>query len=113
MTKKDLVRLIREVVKREVKTQVNNVLTEMESKKTDKMSINEALNQTAEDFPTMKEFTSADARAGFAAMQTEMGNPVQQQTDLSGKPVDVQKLDPSLNKALTRDYSKLVKKMVK
>ncbi len=33
MTKKDLVRLIREVVKREVKTQVNTLLTEMEVKK--------------------------------------------------------------------------------
>ena len=111
MTKKDLVRLIREVVKREVKTQVNNVLTEMESKKTDKMSINEALNQTAEDFPTMKEFTSADARAGFAAMQTEFGNtPPQPQTDLHGKPVNVESLGGGLDKALTRDYSELVKR---
>lgn len=117
MTKKDLVRLIREVVKREVKTQVNNVLTEMETTKadkTDKMSINEALDQTAKAFPTMKEFTSADARAGFAAMQTQMGNPANQpHTDLKGQPVDVSNLGGGLDKALTRDYSKLVQKFNK
>ena len=70
MTKKDLVRLIREVVKREVKTQVNNVLTEMETTKadkTDKMSINEALDQTAKAFPTMKDFPFE-----FALLQSQL-----------------------------------------
>ena len=114
MTKKDLVRLIREVVKREVKTQVNTLLTEMEVKKNSKVSINESIEQPVEDFPTIKQFTSADARAGFASLQNGFGNtPPQQQTDINGKPVDLQQLDPSLSKALTRDYSSLVKKMVK
>ena len=112
MTKKDLVKIIREVVKREVKSQVNIVLTEMENNSTGKLSINEAIKQTSTDYPTLKEFTSADARAGFAAMQTGHGA-AGPQTDLSGKVVDVATLDPSLQKALTKDYSQLVKKMVK
>ena len=110
MTKKELVRLIREVVKREVKNQVNILLTEMETKKASKMTINEALEDTANtDFPTMKTFTAADARSQFAAMQTGVSTP--QQTDLQGKPVDVSSLGGGLDKALTRDYSKLVQKM--
>ena len=110
MTKKDLVRLIREVVKREVKTQVNNVLTEMENTSSKKMSINEAIEQTAAtEVPTLKTFTAADARAGFAAMQTGFNQPPQQ-TDLHGKPVDVSQLQGGLDKVLTRDYSELVKK---
>ncbi len=113
MTKKDLVRLIREVVKREVKTQVNTLLTEMEVKNNSKISINESIEQPVEDFPTIKQFTSADARAGFAPLQNGFGNTPPQQTDINGKPVDLKQLDPSLSKALTRDYSSLVKKMVK
>jgi hypothetical protein len=112
MTKKELVRLIREVVKREVKTQVNNVLTEMETASPQKLTINEAIKQT-EAFPTMgnKTFTAADARAGFAALQG--GVDTTQQTDLNGKPVDVSQLGGGLDKALTRDYSNLVQKMNK
>ena len=110
MTKKDLVRLIREVVKREVKTQVNNVLTEMENTASSKMSINEAIQKT-EPFPTMKTFTSGDARAQFAAMQQgALHTDNKPQTDLSGRPVDVENLGGGLDKALTRDYSELVKR---
>jgi len=111
MTKKDLIRIIREVVRKEVKTQVDNVLTEMESQPKGNMTINEAMDQT-EPFPTMKSFTGEDARAGFAAMQTGYNHPLSQ-TDINGKQVDVSQLEPSLNKALTRDYSSLVKKMNK
>lgn len=111
MTKKDLVKIIREVVRREVKNQIDNVLTEMETKNGSKMSINEAIEQT-EAFPTMKTFTSADARSQFAALQdNHPSNNIQ--TDLKGKPVDVQSLGGGLDKALTRDYSQLVKRFNK
>ena len=108
MTKKELVRLIREVVKREVKNQVNVLLTEQKQKK-EITSIKEALDQTKalEDYPTMRTFNAADARAGFAAMQ----NGFQQQQDINGKPVDVKALPDTIQNALTRDYSDLVKKM--
>ena len=108
MTKKELVRLIREVVKREVKNQVNVLLTEQKKEK-EITSIREALDQTKalEDYPTMRTFNAADARAGFAAMQ----NGFQQQQDINGKPVDVKALPDTIQNALTRDYSDLVKKM--
>ncbi len=111
MTKKDLVRLIREVVKREVKNQVKSLITE-QKRQEEKITIREALDQTKalEEYPTMKTFNSANARAGFAAMQNGFQQQ-QVQQDLNGRPVDVEKLDPALNKALTRDYSALVKKM--
>ena len=111
MTKKDLVRLIREVVKREVKSQVKTLLNE-QKRESEKPTISEALDQTKalEAYPSMKTFNSADARAGFAAMQQGL-QPQQQQQDLNGRPVDMNQLDPTLSKALTRDYSELVKKM--
>ena len=110
MTKKDLVRLIREVVKREVKSQVKTLLNE-QKRESEKLTISEALDQTKalEAYPSMKTFNSADARAGFAAMQ--QGLQPQQQQDLNGRPVDMNQLDPTLSKALTSDYSELVKKM--
>ena len=63
----------------------------------------------------MKEFTSEDARAGFAAMQTGFGT---QQTPSafeghSGRVVSAEKIDPSVTKAITRDYSELVKRFKK
>ena len=110
MTKKELVRLIREVVKREVKNQVNVLLTEQKQKK-EITSIKEALDQTKalEDYPTMRTFNAADARAGFAAMQN--GFQQTQQQDINGRPVDVNALPDTIQNALTRDYSELVKKM--
>ena len=110
MTKKELVRLIREVVKREVKNQVNVLLTEKKHEK-ERLTIKEALDQTKalEDYPTMKTFNAADARAGFAAMQG--GIQQQQQQDINGRPVDVNALPDELQNALTRDYSALIKKM--
>jgi len=112
MTKKELVRLIREVVKREVKNQVNVLLTEQKKEK-EITSIREALDQTKalEDYPTMKTFNATDARAGFASMQSGFNQQQNVQTDLKGNPVDVNNLGGGLDKALTRDYSALVKKM--
>ena len=87
----------------------------MENKKSfnGSLSLNEALNQT-EPFPTMgdKTFTSADARAQFASMQNGF-NPSNRQTDLKGNAVDVSQLGGGLDKALTRDYSELVKRFNK
>ena len=111
MTKKDLIKIIREVVRREVKSEINNVLTEMESKSNRKDSLNEALKNT-DPYPTMRTFNAADARAGFAALQDGF-NPAPQQTDIKGRPVDVNNLGNGLDKALTRDYSKLVKRFNK
>ena len=110
MKKKELVRLIREVVKREVKNQVNVLLTEQKQQK-EITSIKEALDQTKalEDYPTMRTFNAADARAGFAAMQN--GFQQTQQQDINGRPVDGNALPDTIQNALTRDYSELVKKM--
>ena len=112
MTKKELVRIIREFVKREVKTQINEAMKSSKvlstpSKK--KMSIKEALLETSDmEYPTMKTFDASDARAGFAALQNGFHQP--QQTDLSGRSVNVENLEGGLDKALTRDYSELVKR---
>ncbi len=128
MTKKDLVKIIREVVKREVKTavtnEINEVLTSMESSKkrkpisektyTKNKSINNILNEMQadssngefEDWPTMD---AGSIRSRFAGMQGGAAL----MTDVNNRPVDASKLDPSLNKALNRDYSELVKRFKK
>jgi len=111
MNKKDLVRIIREVVRKEVKSQINNVLTEMESKPTNKTSLNEAITSTS-SYPTMKTFSAADARAGFAAMQ-DPTSIKPKHTDIQGNQVDLASLGQGLDKALTRDYSQIVKKFNK
>ena len=112
MTKKELVRIIREVVKREIK----NVLTEnktVQPKPKKQYSktpmLNEVLNDTAQNYNDESAWPSVDAnslRARFMGMQDN----VIPQTDINNRPVDTSNLDPSLNKALTRDYSELVKK---
>ena len=112
MTKKDLVRLIREVVKKEIKTAVQSELNEamntLENKKSipNKISLAEAVNMTREEeaYPSMGNFTS-NMRAQFASM-----NGATPQTDLNNRPVDTSKLPEELSSALTRDYSELVKR---
>jgi len=116
MTKKELVRIIREVVKREVKSQLTEVTKSKEKvikENNNRISLEEALQQTAEsdDYRTVKQFNAADARAGFSAMQS--GYVEKPQTDLHGKPVDLTQLGGGLDKALTRDYSQLVKRFNK
>ena len=126
MTKKELVKLIREVVKIEIKNQVKRELNEamnvMEHKasKTKKVTknytnnpmLNEVLNDTSigefEDYPTMGNFKS-DMRNQFMAMQGNV-SPTTQMTDINNRPVDVSNLGDGLDKALTRDYSELVKR---
>ena len=71
--------------------------------------LNEVLNNTAQNYNDESEWPSVEAnslRAKFMGMQD---NAVPQ-TDINNRPVDTSKLDPSLNKALTRDYSELVKR---
>lgn len=118
MTKKDLVRIIREVVKLEIKSavkkEINEVLTGMENKNKQiveektysrNTTLNEVLNDTAQ-FDSYPEISQQDVRNRFAAMQ---GGAVPT-TDINNMPVDTSKLDPTLNKALNRDYSELVKR---
>ena len=116
MTKKDLVRIIREVVKREiksvVKSEINEALNILESKKsqmpqkeyTENAMLNEVLNDTAAE-ESWPEISQQQLRQRFAQMQGAA--PL---TDINNRPVDTSKLDPTLSKALNRDYSELVKR---
>ena len=129
MIKKDLIRLIREVVKREIKSVVKQELNEalgvMEQGKvvnkqksilnkkanfTKNPMLNSILNETANnnsgEFEAYPEVSANSLRSKF----TDMQNGALQQMDLNNRPVDTSKLDPSIDKALTRDYSELVKR---
>ena len=131
MTKKELVKLIREVVKREIKVAVKNEINEslniLEQKNpkavktkvpknyTNNISLNEALNQTrtSEEFEAYPEVSVNQLRNKFAGMQ---GGPSIPQTfsDHNNMPVNTEKLEADgLGKALTRDYSELVKRFKK
>jgi len=116
MKAKQLAQVIRKIVREEVQKEVRNVLSEQ--KKTDKsngkMSLNEALNQTMqEDYPTMKTFNASDARAGFAQMQNGFDQTPVAFEGHGGRVVQAEKVDQSVSKALTRDYSELVKRFKK
>lgn len=118
MTKKELIKIIREVVKREVKNVLNEqsveqpVLRQNEKKLSKNPLINEALNAT-EDFATMGTYDQSDAIGGIRSKFAEMQNP--------GGPVDMVPPElkskvpegSGLDKALNRDYSELVKKFNK
>jgi len=113
MTKKELVKIIRTVVKHEIKNVLNGQTVKqptVESKQYSKNTmLNEVLNSTANQ-NNEEEWPSIDAntlRSKFAEMQ---GGAIAPMTDLNNRPVDVNKLDPALNKALTRDYRDLVKR---
>ena len=115
MKAKQLAQVIRKIVREEVRKEVRNILTEQKANIQDneKLTLSEALSQTeAEGYPTMKTFNASDARAGFAAMQN--GN---QQPNLlqghNGQVVPTDKVDASVTKAITRDYSELVKRFKK
>ena len=116
MTKKELVRIIREVVKREIKNVLNEQYGSQPVKKnktkkplTKNPLLNEALNAT-EDYETVASLTSTDVgsfRSKFAQMQeAEGGGPINM------IPPELQHQVESgsdLEKALTRDYSGVVK----
>jgi len=131
MKSKQLAQLIRKLVKEEVQKQVRSVLAEQSAKNASFMemqqpvpevretkkftansALNDILNETVQStgYDTLKTFNSADARAGFAGMQSPMGsNPIPDK-DISGAPMNPSKVTPDLMKALTRDYSELVKR---
>jgi len=131
MKSKQLAQLIRKLVKEEVQKQVRSVLAEQSAKNASFMemqqpapefkearkftansALNDILNETVQstDYDTLKTFNSSDARAGFAAMQGPMGsNPIPDK-DISGAPMNPSKVTPDVMKALTRDYSELVKR---
>ena len=115
MKVKELARVIRKIVREEVQKEVKSILTEQQlnsnpSANKEKLTLTEALQQTeSEEYPTMQTFNASDARAGFAAMQGGINRPPVH-TDLNGRAVKDQ---PELEKALTRDYSDLVKRFKK
>lgn len=117
MTKKELVRIIREVVKREVKNVLNEQYGSQPVKKiknkkplTKNPLLNEALSAT-EEYDTVASLTSADAggfRSQFAKMQDMGGNdgPIDMIPPNLKHQVEA---GSNLEKALTRDYSGVVK----
>ena len=110
-----LAAVIRKIVREEVQKEVRNVLTEQKQKKDNEtLSLTEALSQTeADSYPTMKTFNAADARAGFASIQNiENTQPVAFEGH-GGKVIPANKVDDSITKAMTRDYSELVKRFKK
>jgi len=109
MTKEHLIKIIREVVRKEVKSVLKE---ERKPKLKNKLSLTEAIMETknnnegvAEEWP---EISQQQIRNKFAGMQSSV-----HQTDINNKPVNTEKLDPALNKALNRDYSELVKRFKK
>ena len=112
-----LAQVIRKIVREEVQKEVRNILNEQKQKtNTKSLTLTEALQETAlEDYQTLKTFTAADARAGFASLQ--QGNMNMQQPvgfeGHNGRVIPTEKVDPSLSKAMTRDYSELVKRFKK
>ncbi len=120
-----LAKVIRKIVREEVQKEVRSILTEQNSKniqresqsakpKSNKpMSLTEALSETeTENYRTVQSFDASDARAGFASMQAGIHKPNAFEGH-SGRVVDASKVDPSVTKALTRDYSDLVKRFKK
>ena len=135
MKKSDLVRIIRGVVKHEVRSALREELGKTQIKQPKKQKqvvrqesvenfssdpvLNEVMQQTANDWSTMGNRTldSSDAPGGKAGLATMMGleSPDQmfggKQTIQQMKPTDRQHVDvnPELEHALTRDYSQLMK----
>jgi len=115
-----LASVIRKLVREEVQREVRAILSENKLQKdtaqgnSGKLSLTEALSQTElEAYPTAKSFDAADARMGFASMQNGGQTTPNAFEGHSGRVVDASKIDPSVTKALTRDYSKLVQRFKK
>ena len=115
-----LASVIRKIVREEVQREVRAILSENKLQRDStqgdgsKLSLTEALSQTElEAYPTAKSFNAADARAGFASMQGDIQTTPNAFQGHSGRVIDASKIDPSVTKALTRDYSKLVQRFKK
>ena len=125
-TKLKLSKIIREIVQQEVEKQLVEIFGEQKPTKaqdaqnemikrfsseeisyTNNASLNEALNATANDseFKTMKKFNSSDARSQF--MQMQGGAP--SADDMIPRDLAHKQIDSATEKALTRDYSDLMK----
>ena len=150
MKKSDLIRVVREVVKKEVaravKKEVRKVINpkkadsipefskvmehaeELFNKKPAKKfakdpMLNAVLNETANDWPTLanKTLDSTDAWAGRAGLASTMG--MQSPDEMFGGKPSLEQMLPedkkrvevpeAIEKALTRDYSDLMKAMDK
>ena len=123
---------VRKLIKTEVKKQLTEVLSKkkkvkeftnlameaqserlIEQEMTGKANtLEEALSlteQTQDSWQTAGKYTSADAmRNEFHAMQQPNSNPIPTQ-DVNGQPLNPEQVSPDVMKALTRDYSKLMK----
>ena len=136
MTKRQLVEIIAKVtraeVKKLVKSEVKKQLTEhfqvdkfsntsmerhserlIEEQMSSPSTLQEALQQTANEqdsWPSAGNFTSVDAmRSKFAAMNQPVStNPIPTK-DPEGRPLNPSSISPDVMKALTRDYSDLMK----
>lgn len=115
-----LASVIRKIVREEVQREVRAILSENKLQRDStqgdgsKLSLTEALSQTeTEAYPTAKSFNAADARAGFASMQSGVQPMPNAFEGHSGRVVDASRVDPSVTKALTRDYSELVQRFKK
>tara|TARA_R100001015_G_C4587672_1_gene143461 strand:+ start:199 stop:627 length:429 start_codon:yes stop_codon:yes gene_type:complete len=134
MKKSDLIEVIRKVVRKEVKAALKEELGKKQSSSNGEFGqmmehaeelfnkkeytknpiLNEAINQTAKEWPTMGGKTFTDGRAGLASVMgmnspDEMfgGKPsVQQMLPDDRKHV---KIDKNLEGILTRDYRDLMK----
>ena len=128
--KQKLSKIIREIVQQEVEKQLVDIFGDKKKESvqeaqdemlkqfsatgvsyTKNASLNEALNETAasDEYRTMKTFSAKDARSQFAQMQSgppSINSMVPR--DLVGKQIDTE-----TEKALTRDYSELVKRFKK
>ena len=115
MKAKQLAQVIRKIVREEVRKEVKSVLTEQKAVESKQhLSLNEALSETeSEAYPTMKEFTATDARAGFAALQDNFNQKPAAFEGHNGRLVNANSIDDSVTKAMTRDYSELVKRFKK
>ena len=123
---------VRKLIKTEVKKQLTEVLSKkkkvkeftnlameaqseqlIEQEMTGKANtLEEALSlteQTQDSWQTAGKYTSADAmRNEFHSMQQQNSNPIPTQ-DVNGQPLNPEQVSPDVMKALTRDYSKLMK----
>ena len=112
-----LATVIRKIVREEVQKEVGNILTEQKltpERESKHLSLTEALSQTeTEAYPAMKTFNAEDARAGLAAMQGGVGTAPSTLVGHNGQVVSADRVDASVTKALTRDYSTLVQRFKK
>ena len=139
MTKKQLIEVIRKVVRQEVKKQVDEIFIQesvkkvaqpkkiSQSKKTyvkDNKALNDILNETvalskgkSEEYPTMggKTFTTNDMAdlLGYGDMKPNGGGMSNQGVaEIAHKAgVAPEQIDPDVQKAITKDYRELMSKM--